>query len=349
MPSETRSAPFPFALTLLFISCIALAGLAAAALVVATLELTRSTRDVEHTLRVQQALETLQLTLVNAETGQRGFLLTGQPHFLEPYIEAVAKQAYYLGTLERLTVDDPQQRQSLDGLKPLVEERLHQLAETMTAARGENALEATREHLNRGRELMQQVRLALQGMRETEDRRLTERQAEVERRGRYGALFMLLSNGASLLGLTVLYVAMRGYHRRRQDMEAAVRTSEHEYRDLFENASAGQAECELNSGRFVRTNHKLSEMLGHSTEELRRQTLVDLLPRGNRLDNARAYRELVEGTRESVTFEQPLRRKDNSTFLAAMHLTLTRSSAGEPLRAIMVVEDIAERTRTSQT
>jgi len=135
MATAARPIRFPFALTLLFTLCIALAGLAAVALVIATFELTRSTREVEHTLRVQQALETLQLTLVDAETGQRGFLLTGQPHFLEPYIDAVARQAYYIGTLERLLAQDAQQTQALQGLKPLVDERLKQLSNTMTVAR----------------------------------------------------------------------------------------------------------------------------------------------------------------------------------------------------------------------
>src|SRR5690349_10792478 len=92
------SSRYPILLRLLFTLCVALTGVSTVALVVASLDLTRSNRDVEHTLQVQQALGTLQLALVNAETGQRGYLLTGQRHFLEPYIDAVARQAYTIGT-----------------------------------------------------------------------------------------------------------------------------------------------------------------------------------------------------------------------------------------------------------
>jgi len=349
MATAARPIRFPFALTLLFTLCIALAGLAAVALVIATFELTRSTREVEHTLRVQQALETLQLTLVDAETGQRGFLLTGQPHFLEPYIDAVARQAYYIGTLERLLAQDAQQTQALQGLKPLVDERLKQLSTTMSVARTSGTGDDLREQLNRGRELMDHVRLALQGMREEEDRKLTTRQEEVERRGRYGALFMLLSNGASLLGLTVLYVAMRGYHKRRLDMESEVRASEHELREAFENVAVAQAECDLSGARLVRSNRRLAELTGYTADELRHMALFDLLPRGNRLDNARAYRELVEGSRALVTLKQPVRRKDGSSLLACIAITLIKSAQGAPLRTVGVFEDIDERTSTAHS
>ena len=90
--------------------------------VLASIDLTRSNRDVEHTLHVQQALGTLELALVNAETGQRGFLLTGQPHFLEPYIDAVARQAYTMGALERLTADAPDERREIESLKAMADE-----------------------------------------------------------------------------------------------------------------------------------------------------------------------------------------------------------------------------------
>jgi len=348
MASHARPIRFPLALTLLFATCIAIAGVAAVALVIATVELVRSTRDVEHTLHVQKALETLQLTLVDAETGQRGFLLTGDIDFLKPYIDAVARQAYYVGTLERLVAQDPEQQKALQGLKTLLQERLRMLSETMTLARNAG-IDAARANLNRGRDLMAQARLALQGMREYEDRRLTARQMEVERRSRYGAMFMLLSNGASLLGLTVLYVAMRGYHRRRRELERDVRESEHEFREVFDKAEAAQAACELNSARFVRANRRWSDITGYSPEELKRTTLIDLLPRANRLDNARAYRELVEGATEAIHLQQPVRRKDDSTFPACIRLTLARSESGEPLHGIAVVEDLSERIGTATT
>lgn len=346
MPPERRSARFPLPLTLLFVLCLALTGLAASALITASVELSRSTSQVEHTLQVQQALETLQLTLANAETGQRGFLLTGQPHFLEPYIDAVAKQAYYIGTLERLTADDPQQQRALAALKPLVEQRLRQLSVTLTAYRtqGQPANDAINA-LNQGQELMDQVRVALRGMREEEDRVLALRQVEVDRRGRYGIIFLLLSNAASLFGLAVLYIAMRRYHWRRQDMEVALVRSERDFRELFETSAIGQAECDPKTGRFLHANRKLADMTGYPADELRRTTLFDLLPRAHRLDNARAMRELVAGQRELLRIEQAATRKDGSTFWATVHASVARGDDDTPVRTAIVIEDVTDRRK----
>ena len=280
---------------------------------------------------MQQALETLQLTLVNAETGQRGFLLTGQPHFLEPYINAVAKQAYYVGTLEQLTADNPQQQRALQALKPLVDQGLQQLAVTLAADRERlPPTGAAIDALNRSKQLMDQLRGHIEGMRNEEDRVLALRQAEVDRRGRYGIVFLLLSNAASVFGLLVLYMAMRRYHSRRQKMEATLVRSERDFRALFETSAVGQAECDPQTGRILHANRRLAEMTGFSIEALRRTTLFDLLPRASYLDNARAVRKLVAGERDALWLEDRATRQDGSTFWAAVHASLVGEMVKTP-------------------
>lgn len=49
--------------------------------------------NVEHTQTVLATLESVLSTAKDAETGQRGFLLTGEPHYLDPYQSAAATLA----------------------------------------------------------------------------------------------------------------------------------------------------------------------------------------------------------------------------------------------------------------
>ncbi len=49
-----------------------------------------NTEQVDHTNNVLLQLKTLQTTIIDAETGQRGYLLTGKESYLEPYTEAAA-------------------------------------------------------------------------------------------------------------------------------------------------------------------------------------------------------------------------------------------------------------------
>ena len=79
-------------------------------------------RDSEHTDRViNNANESIKLT-VDLETGMRGFLLTGDEHFLEPYETAKPRIAVALNTLLELTADNPVQTDRLHRLQALQNE-----------------------------------------------------------------------------------------------------------------------------------------------------------------------------------------------------------------------------------
>ena len=68
---------------------------------------------VTHTLEVQRQLEAVFSSAKDAETGQRGFLLTGEERYLEPYVNARAALPGELKTLRGLTADNPQQQARL--------------------------------------------------------------------------------------------------------------------------------------------------------------------------------------------------------------------------------------------
>ena len=119
----------------------ALGGLATAmALVIALAAVSAFQRDerqrmVEHTLNVQQAI-TRTLSLVqDAETGQRGYLLTNDSAYLEPYQNAIAAMAPQLEVLDDLVADNPGQVERARLLKAEIDERLRIIAQTLDQAR----------------------------------------------------------------------------------------------------------------------------------------------------------------------------------------------------------------------
>src|SRR4051794_16989842 len=69
-----------------------------------------SDRWLDHTRQVVIELERALSTLKDAETGQRGFLLTGEEEYLEPYRAASARMDEALGRLAALTADNPSQQ-----------------------------------------------------------------------------------------------------------------------------------------------------------------------------------------------------------------------------------------------
>ncbi|MEO5700517.1 MAG: PAS domain-containing protein [Casimicrobiaceae bacterium] len=344
LPAPSR---FPAALTLLFVLCLGLTAVGSVALVLASSALTESTRALERDLNIKQTLESLLVALVNAEAGQRGFLLTGQSQLLQPYVEAVAKQAYYLGSLEQLAAHDPRQQGAIRELKPLVDDSLRELSSSLAPGRGKQPASAL-ESIDRTSARMNKVRAAIESLRQEQDASLVQRRVDVEQRTRYAILILLAANAASLLGIAVLYAAMRRYHRRRQIMQDEIAQREEDYRTLFEASPLGEAECDPQSSRLLRTNGKLAEITGHTSESLRRTTIVDLLPRANRLDNARAYRELVAGERDVLRLEQPLLRADGTNTWAEIHLGAVRRADGTVARVDAIVLDITPRRQAEE-
>ena len=72
-------------------------------------EVAVSVQWVSHTNEVLARLETVLSTLKDAETGERGYLLTGEASYLEPYREAVDRLPGQIADLRQLTLDNPPQ------------------------------------------------------------------------------------------------------------------------------------------------------------------------------------------------------------------------------------------------
>ena len=67
--------------------------------------LLESSRWVSHTYQVIAELESTQLALSDAETGQRGFIITGREEYLAPYKLAVSTTKDHIARLSELTID----------------------------------------------------------------------------------------------------------------------------------------------------------------------------------------------------------------------------------------------------
>lgn len=91
-----------------------------------------SVRDT-HTMLV--ALNRLLSTLQDAETGQRGYILTGKESYLQPFRQAIVDVRDRLDDVKALTVNDPVQSNSLLQLRPHVDAKLAELTRTIELRR----------------------------------------------------------------------------------------------------------------------------------------------------------------------------------------------------------------------
>jgi signal transduction histidine kinase/CheY-like chemotaxis protein/CHASE3 domain sensor protein len=88
-----------------------------------------------HSQDVMAVLNQLLSGLQDAETGQRGFLLTGNNKYLEPYNAALTTVGQRLDEIAQLTSDNPTQQARIPRLKLLVDAKLAELKETIELRR----------------------------------------------------------------------------------------------------------------------------------------------------------------------------------------------------------------------
>jgi signal transduction histidine kinase len=98
---------------------------------------------VAHTYEVLDALGDLLSVAKDAETGQRGFLITDVRRYLKPYEDAVASVPEKIERVRRLTEDNPIQQERIPRLRMLVQTKLDELAHTL-ALREKRGFEAAR-------------------------------------------------------------------------------------------------------------------------------------------------------------------------------------------------------------
>src|SRR5271168_4497994 len=92
---------------------------------------------VDHSHQVQTELAILLSTMKDAETGQRGYLLTGNDSYLEPYEAALRAIKGTFAEARRLTIDNPRQQHRLDAISPLIDGKLAELKETIDLRRNQ--------------------------------------------------------------------------------------------------------------------------------------------------------------------------------------------------------------------
>jgi CHASE3 domain sensor protein len=136
---------------------------------------------VNHTNAVQDHLHRFLSQVKDAETAQRGFLLTGVERYLEPYELAQASITTELQGLRQATADNPAQQQELGVVTTLVSLKLDELAQTIAHKRsGDTPGALAIVDSDRGRLLMERLRQSIDAMLATEQRLLVQRTDEWE-------------------------------------------------------------------------------------------------------------------------------------------------------------------------
>lgn len=334
-------------LTLLTCAGILLVGGLAALM---SLSRARAGAAVAHTEQVLHTVDQLLSGLVNAETGQRGFLLTGDAQYLETFQSGLRTTAAARRRLRTLLAGDTAQAAALVELESYAAAKGNELERTISLKQdGFDSAAVALVQSNEGKRIMDSA----QGMAariERRERQILSERESLENRRHQGLLAVLVLGtlGAALLAWVGGMLTSRALRREHQlNAELSRRTEEvAENRRMLQSILEGTTDSIFlkdrslryivangPTGRVLGPGRSAAEMIGKTDQELFPPEVVQwLVPQDQRL--------MAEGRTEVV--EEQL-EMDGHTRWFLTTKSPWRNDRGEVIGLIGVSRDITER------
>jgi signal transduction histidine kinase/DNA-binding response OmpR family regulator/CHASE3 domain sensor protein len=178
-----------------------------------TQKLINNSELVNHTNEVLIEAESIISHMKDAETGQRGFLVTQDPTFLEPYNGAYEKTTNSYNNLTELTSDNPNQQKNLREVKALYEAKFGQMQNIIDMAqKNPNMVEQAEARLKemiRGKKIMDDLRLTVQRIKAEENSILTARLEQQQIYIQYTPVLLVFAALISILITVFAYVRIK--------------------------------------------------------------------------------------------------------------------------------------------
>ena len=227
---------------------------------------------VEHTHDVLDSIERVVTRLVDAETGYRGYLLTRNRMFLEPYAGVDGDVHQVFDRLQALVADNPSQTARVGRLKERSEEKLKEMATVVALADGGDlAAAVTRLSSGNGKRIMDAVRAAAADLRGAESSLLAQRAGQA-RLARLAALGFAIVTVVVAAALALVAASVRqNFERRRHALLEQMTARQEAERQASEASADLQRSEDFNrsildhsgdciqvlepDGRIVLTNH----------------------------------------------------------------------------------------------
>jgi two-component sensor histidine kinase/CHASE3 domain sensor protein len=166
---------------------------------------------VVHSMEVQQALNETLLTLGGAESGLRGYLLTGNEAFLKPHREADELLPKQLATLRQLVADNRSQLATVAAIAPLVEQRLDAIDAALAAHSAGRRAEAIAALQRSGLPTLNDIRTRIEAATDFEQKLLADKQSEAAAlRERFTSAVLAMLIACGVLSLFAL-ISVRRY------------------------------------------------------------------------------------------------------------------------------------------
>lgn len=298
---------------------------------------------VVHTQEALRKSNTVLLDILNIETGLRGFLLSGNQAFLEPYNEGLKVINSNISDLAKYIFDNPNQRARVYSLKVAVDKRLIYTKNVISKQIQNDLNDAEKiKILEEGRIQTDKVRSIITAINTEEFSLLNQRRLESARSNDYSQLILLLLLVFIFAIFLLVYIIIKNQRVRNIELEA------HTASQLqLSNYSLSLLEASLDplvtintDGKITDMNEALANITGFTREELKGTDFFTYFTESQKASEV--YKEVF--AKGSVA-DKPLtlRHRNGNLTDVSFNGSVYKDAAGNVLGVVIVARDIAEQ------
>jgi PAS domain S-box-containing protein len=307
---------------------------------------------VTHTRQVQLQISDVESLLKDAETGQRGFLYTGEEQYLAPYSQAVTEVDSHVNALAELTSDNPRQQSAVGDLRVLVRTKLDELASTIALYRSGKQDEARQLVLSdEGLLTMNKIRAVIAGMEGEENALEAKRSAAYSKSISLTTICIYLTTTLAVIGLIFLaYYILREMNLRERHAQE-IRAREEWFRVTLTSLGDGVIATDQN-GNVTFLNPIAEDLTGITTASACGRNILEIFPIFNEstmapVDNPVA--KVIEHDRPMGLANHTVLRKPNGTLTPIDDSAAPiRDDNGKLIGVVLVFRDISDNRKTER-
>jgi PAS domain S-box-containing protein len=306
----------------------------------------------KHTYEVLRNLDEVEARLVDAETGQRGYLLTGEEAYLEPYRTAIKNIDQTIGSLKNLTSDNPNQQKRIQILESLVENKLAELQRTIDLRKNEGLAAANRVVLEgSGKQWMDQIRAVVAEMTNEEEELLKLRTQRTNESVARSVRTILAGTLLSISLLVLCFGLLQRQLSERKKAQAALAKSEKWFSTTL--ASIGDAVIATDmNGAVTFMNSVAQSLTGWTQREATGKSMdlvFDIVNKETRRPVENPVKKVFrEGKVVGLADHTLLLSKDHKEFDIEDSAAPILTDTGEGFGVVLVFRDISEKKRTEE-
>jgi diguanylate cyclase (GGDEF)-like protein/PAS domain S-box-containing protein len=307
-----------------------------------------SERAVEEALAVQAAIDSTLSLLKDAETGQRGYLITGDVQFLTPHRYATEELPQHLAELRRVTREDPAQARRLRELEQLTWQKVAFMSESIRLrSEGDEVHAVERVRSGRGKELMDGIRHQCQEMSQHQQRLLKVRRQQATDARVVAAWGVGL--GALLAILLSLFNLLR-VHKDTQQLQRAAEVaaaSAERFRLLTENTSDLVRLLDI-TGKVTYVSPSIERLLGFGVQEFLGLPAKSLMHPDDLAMAGAILRDISSGAVDKGMSTYRLRNKADEYRYFEVRWSVQKDLRGAPVSIHTTARDVTERLQAER-